>query len=238
MQDKKYLYAAVALVMLIAVYTFGKVPLIQHIYGSKAEAFAEESLFEQITMLPQEYKQDASFGKYEAVLNFRSEYQVVGRAAYVDIYDTSFYFGFKSKQQELNTVYNAVSPLDISLFIGQTAEDGNWQKIKVTHEYRVVRWRWSSADKVTLNRDEISNSHVIPASTAIRRGFDTISRGDIVYMKGFLLDWNPLGEFDDIDFKTALTAGEIADFKLGGRVSGLCRYFYVTELTVKGYAFK
>lgn len=57
-------------------------------------------------------------------------------------------------------------------------------------------------------------------------------------MKGFLLDWNPLGEFADIDFKTALISGEIADFKLGGRISGLCRYFYITELTVKGYVFK
>lgn len=238
MQDKKYMRAALVLVLLVTVYTFGKVPLIQHVYGSKANTLGKEPLFEQITMLPQEYKQTASFGKYEAALNFRAEYQVTGRAVYVDVYDNSFYFGFKSKQQELNTLYNAVSPLDISLFIGQTAADGNWQKIKVGHEYRVMTWRWSSADKVTVNMDEISNSHIIPASTAIRHGFDTINKGDIVYINGFLLDWNPVGEFADIDFKTALTPGEIADFKLGGRISGLCRYFYVTELTVKGYAFK
>lgn len=238
MQDKKYMRAALVLVLLVAVYTFGKVPLIQHVYGSKANTLGEEPLFEQITMLPQEYKQTASFGKYEAVLNFRAEYQVTGRAVYVDIYDRSFYFGIKGPQQQLNALYNAVSPLDISLFIGQTAADGNWQKIKVGHEYRVMTWRWSSADKVTVSHDEISNSHIIPASTAIRRGFDTINKGDIVYIKGFLLDWNPVGEFAGIDFKTALTPGEIADFKLGGRISGLCRYFYVTELTVKGYAFE
>ena len=238
MQDKKYMCAALVLVLLVAVYTFGKVPLIQHVYGSKANTLGEEPLFEQITMLPQEYKQTAIFGKYEAVLNFRAEYQVTGRAVYVDIYDRSFYFGIKGPQQQLNALYNAVSPLDISLFIGQTAADGNWQKIKVGHEYRVMTWRWSSADKVTVSHDEISNSHIIPASTAIRRGFDTINKGDIVYIKGFLLDWNPVGEFADIDFKTALTPGEIADFKLGGRISGLCRYFYVTELTVKGYAFE
>lgn len=237
MLNKKYLFFLV-LVLLFLAYHFGKIWIIQQIYGVKTESAEELSLAEKITMLPQEYKQTASFGKYEAVLSFRAEYQVWGRAAYVDIYDKSFYFGFKSRQQVLNTIYNAVSPLDISLFIGQTAADGNWQKIKVTHEYRVVRWKWSTADKVTLNKDEISNSHVIPASTAIRRGFDTISKGDIVYMKGFLLDWNPVGEFADIDFKTALTAGEIADFKLGGRISGLCRYFYVTELAVKGYLFK
>ena len=237
MSGKKYLFFW-ALVLLFLAYYLSKIWIIQQIYGVKTESADEQFSFEQITILPQDYRQSASFGKYEAVLDFRAEYQVIGRAVYVDIYDRSFYFGIKGPQQQLNALYNAVSPLDISLFIGQTAENGNWQKIKVGHEYRVLTWRWRPADKVTVNHDEVSNSHVIPASTAIRRGFDTISKGDIVQMKGFLLDWNPVGEFADIDFKTALTPGEIADFKLGGKISGLCRYFYVTELAVKGYAFK
>lgn len=237
MRNKKYLIFAM-LILLSGAYFFGKILLIRQIYGIEAESTIEAPLYEQITMLPQEYRENARFGKYDVLINFRAEYQVVGRAVYVDVYDNSFYFGFKSKQQELNTLYNAVSPLDISLFIGETAQDGNWQKIKVGHEYRVLTWQWQRSDKVTVNMDEISNSHVIPANTAVRRGFDTIRKGDIVYLNGFLLDWNPLGEFEDINFKTALTAGEIADFKIGGRISGLCRYFYVTELAVGGYTFK
>lgn len=237
MRNKKYLIFAM-LILLSGAYFFGKILLIRQIYGIETESTIEAPLYEQITMLPQEYRENARFGKYDVLINFRAEYQVVGRAVYVDVYDNSFYFGFKSKQQELNTLYNAVSPLDISLFIGETAQDGNWQKIKVGHEYRVLTWQWQRSDKVTVNMDEISNSHVIPANTAVRRGFDTIRKGDIVYLNGFLLDWNPLGEFEDINFKTALTAGEIADFKIGGRISGLCRYFYVTELAVGGYMFK
>lgn len=237
MHNKKYLIFAM-LILLSGAYFFGKILLIRQIYGIETESTIEAPLYEQITMLPQEYRENARFGKYDVLINFRAEYQVVGRAVYVDVYDNSFYFGFKSKQQELNTLYNAVSPLDISLFIGETAQDGNWQKIKVGHEYRVLTWQWQRSDKVTVNMDEISNSHVIPANTAVRRGFDTIRKGDIVYLNGFLLDWNPLGEFEDINFKTALTAGEIADFKIGGRISGLCRYFYVTELAVGGYTFK
>lgn len=237
MRNKKYLIFAM-LILLSGAYFFGKILLIRQIYGIETESTIETPLYEQITMLPQEYRENARFGKYDVLINFRAEYQVVGRAVYVDVYDNSFYFGFKSKQQELNALYNAVSPLDISLFIGETAQDGNWQKIKVGHEYRVLTWQWQRSDKVTVNMDEISNSHVIPANTAVRRGFDTIRKGDIVYLNGFLLDWNPLGEFEDINFKTALTAGEIADFKIGGRISGLCRYFYVTELAVGGYMFK
>lgn len=237
MRNKKYLIFAM-LILLSGAYFFGKILLIRQIYGIETESTIEAPLYEQITMLPQEYRENARFGKYDVLINFRAEYKVVGRAVYVDVYDNSFYFGFKSKQQELNTLYNAVSPLDISLFIGETAQDGNWQKIKVGHEYRVLTWQWQRSDKVTVNMDEISNSHVIPANTAVRRGFDTIRKGDIVYLNGFLLDWNPLGEFEDINFKTALTAGEIADFKIGGRISGLCRYFYVTELAVGGYMFK
>lgn len=237
MRNKKYLIFAM-LILLSGAYFFGKILLIRQVYGIETESTIEAPLYEQITMLPQEYRENARFGKYDVLINFRAEYQVVGRAVYVDVYDNSFYFGFKSKQQELNTLYNAVSPLDISLFIGETAQDGNWQKIKVGHEYRVLTWQWQRSDKVTVNMDEISNSHVIPANTAVRRGFDTIRKGDIVYLNGFLLDWNPLREFEDINFKTALTAGEIADFKIGGRISGLCRYFYVTELAVGGYTFK
>lgn len=237
MRNKKYLIFAM-LILLSGAYFFGKILLIRQIYGIETESTIEAPLYEQITMLPQEYRENARFGKYDVLINFRAEYQVIGRAVYVDVYDNSFYFGFKSKQQELNALYNAVSPLDISLFIGETAQDGNWQKIKVGHEYRVLTWQWQRSDKVTVNMDEISNSHVIPANTAVRRGFDTIRKGDIVYLNGFLLDWNPLGEFEDIKYKTALTAGEIADFKIGGRISGLCRYFYVTELAVGGYTFK
>ncbi len=237
MCNKKYLIFAM-LILLSGAYFFGKILLIRQIYGIETESTIEAPLYEQITMLPQEYRENARFGKYDVLINFRAEYQVIGRAVYVDVYDNSFYFGFKSKQQELNALYNAVSPLDISLFIGETAQDGNWQKIKVGHEYRVLTWQWQRSDKVTVNMDEISNSHVIPANTAVRRGFDTIRKGDIVYLNGFLLDWNPLGEFEDIKYKTALTAGEIADFKIGGRISGLCRYFYVTELAVGGYMFK
>ncbi len=237
MRNKKYLIFAM-LILLSGAYFFGKILLIRQIYGIETESTIEAPLYEQITMLPQEYCENARFGKYDVLINFRAEYQVIGRAVYVDVYDNSFYFGFKSKQQELNALYNAVSPLDISLFIGETAQDGNWQKIKVGHEYRVLTWQWQRSDKVTVNMDEISNSHVIPANTAVRRGFDTIRKGDIVYLNGFLLDWNPLGEFEDIKYKTALTAGEIADFKIGGRISGLCRYFYVTELAVGGYMFK
>ncbi len=237
MRNKKYLIFAM-LILLSGAYFFGKILLIRQIYGIETESTIEAPLYEQITMLPQEYRENARFGKYDVLINFRAEYQVIGRAVYVDVYDNSFYFGFKSKQQELNALYNAVSPLDISLFIGETAQDGNWQKIKVGHEYRVLTWQWQRSDKVMVNMDEISNSHVIPANTAVRRGFDTIRKGDIVYLNGFLLDWNPLGEFEDINYKTALTAGEIADFKIGGRISGLCRYFYVTELAVGGYMFK
>lgn len=237
MRNKKYLIFAM-LILLSGAYFFGKILLIRQIYGIETESTIEAPLYEQITMLPQEYRENARFGKYDVLINFRAEYQVIGRAVYVDVYDNSFYFGFKSKQQELNALYNAVSPLDISLFIGETAQDGNWQKIKVGHEYRVLTWQWQRYDKVTVNMDEISNSHVIPANKAVRRGFDTIRKGDIVYLNGFLLDWNPLGEFEDIKYKTALTAGEIADFKIGGRISGLCRYFYVTELAVGGYMFK
>ena len=157
---------------------------------------------------------------------------------YFDKSHDDFYFGLKTEQQKLDEAYNAVAPLDLSLFIGSTAAEDNWQKINVSHEYRVLIWQYDYADKPVVNMAEISNSHIIPANNNIRRGFDTLSPGDVIFIKGYLVDWHDMGKYQEYEYKTALTPGEIADFKLGGKVSGLCRQFYVTQLQANGYIFE
>ncbi len=218
----------------------GRIVLWQQIFGERQTSEAAQNLYltEKIEMLPESFEQVARFGEYDVALRFRAVYQVYSRAMYVDIYDRDFRIGFKSLQDKYKAVYNAVSPLDLSLFIGETAAEGNWQKIDVSHEYRVVLWEWKYKDNPVVNRDEISNNHILTANLNVRRGFDTIKKGDLVYLSGYLLDWEPLGEYSDMVMKTALTPGEIADFKLGGKTSNLCRYFYVERLETRGYVYQ
>ena len=237
--NKKYLWWLLPVALWLAWVGFARTFLWQRIFGQPmAENAAELPLVEEITLLPQNRQQTVLFGDYAVRLDFRAAYQVRGRAVYVDIYDSGFHLGFKSEQDKANELYNAVSPLDLSLFVGATAAADNWQKIDVSHEYRVIIWEWQYKDNPIVNQDEISNNHIIPANNNIRRGFDTIKKGDIVFLSGYLLDWQPVGEYAYMDMKTALTPGEIADFKLGGKTSSLCRYFYVEQLQVRGFVYQ
>lgn len=235
--SKKYI--AIIIVILLAFwYWQGRTLLWQRAFGTPTNPIVSDNLFEQIEMLPQPFTTTADFKNYKVWLNFRASYQAYARVVYVDVYDRGFYFGFKTDQQKLNEAYNAVSPLDLSLFIGKTAADGNWQKIDISHEYRTLMWQYTYSDNPTVDIAEISNSHIIPANNNIRRAFDTLSPGDIIFIKGYLIDWHDTGEFAEYEYKTALTAGEIADFKIGGKISGLCRQFYVTYLEADGYSYQ
>lgn len=234
---KKYL--AIIIITLVAFwYWQGRTLLWQRVFGKPSDSIVTDTLFERIEMLPQPFTTTADFANYKVWLNFRASYQAYARVVYVDVYDKGFYFGFKTDQQKLNEAYNAVSPLDLSLFIGQTAADGNWQKIAVSHEYRVLIWQYDYDDNPVVNMSDISNSHIIPANNNIRRAFDTLSSGDIIFIKGYLIDWHDTGEFAEYEYKTALTPGEIADFKIGGKTSGLCRQFYVTQIIADGYSYQ
>ena len=234
---KKYLWLLP--ILLVALwYWQGRTFLWQKIFGTPSSPIISDTLFEKIEILPQNFTAVTDFAEYQVLINFRATYEAYARVVYVDTYDDDFYFGLKTEQQKLDEAYNAVAPLDLSLFIGSTAAEDNWQKINVSHEYRVLIWQYDYADKPVVNMAEISNFHIIPANNNVRRGFDTLSPGDVIFIKGYLVDWHDMGKYKEYEYKTALTPGEIADFKLGGKVSGLCRQFYVTQLQANGYIFE
>lgn len=195
-------------------------------------------LNEKIELIENSPQELLPLGKDNIYVQKMASYEVWGRIVYVDIYDTDFYFGKKSEQVKFNKFYNRIAPLDVSLFIGETAKEGNWQKIKVTHEYRAVYWRYKYADNPIVHDEEISNNHIIPANSNIRRSFDIMEKGQIVYMKGFLVDWKGQNQYSSIDFKSATKQGEFASFRLGGDISYLCRQFYVTQVIYNNFVYE
>jgi len=218
---------------------FVKKYLWQQIYAAPAsQTLTEEIIAERIDLLPDQPWQNVTINKQPIKIKFRAEHEICARIGAIDIYDDSFHIGFQSEQSKLNDFYNNVSPLDITLIVGDTAAEGNWQKIKMKHEYRVILYSWQYADHPIVHKNEISNSHIIPATTAVRRGFDTLKTGDIICLKGYLVDWSGIHHKTEINFNTALTPGEIADFYLGGQDSGLCRQFYVTRLIADDHVYQ
>lgn len=66
------------------------------------------------------------------------------------------------------------------------------------HEKRLMITRGKN-----YKSEEAENLHLIPANESIYRGFSTIKRGDIVIIKGYLIDWRGIGDFSYFKVKTA-----------------------------------
>jgi len=114
----------------------------------------------------------------------------------------------------------------------------NWKKFRIRHEQRGA-WVHVIGDEVNLYKpNEWSNVHIIPKNEIIRNGFKTIKRGDIVRIKGFLVDWQGSDEYDYFGIQTARNFADYSEQKLGGQTTLLCMQLFVTELLANGYIFK
>lgn len=211
----------------------------QYLFAEPTEAtISNLPLVFNINPLPESTPQIIPFGKYNIEITLRAEATITARVIYVDFYGQAFYLGKKTPNALMREVYDTVSPLDLSIVSGASAQDGNWQKFEISHEYRTLFYRYEYADRPIFNYGDFNNLHILPASNAVRRAFDILKPGDIVSLKGLLIDWRDTGEFAAFPYRTAQTIGQIADFKLGGQISGLCYYLYVTELATDGYIYR
>lgn len=219
---------------ILKAYTF------QYIYGQKlSENILQDEPFEvNIQKLSDPIEVNITFGKYDFDLIFRAKFKAVTRVVYVDIYDQSFYFGIKPRSARWRDVYNTIAPLDVSIFIGGMAADENWQKFKIEHDYRIMHTLLSKLEGIPIYKDdELQNIHTIPATKNIRRGFDTVKRGDVIKLEGYLVDWREMGEFADTLEQGALKMSEISEEKIGGEYANLCMFLYVTKLVANGYIY-
>lgn len=239
LSQRKILFVISALCIAAAWYTFGRRHAWRLIFAEPAaENVSEETLVFNIKPLPESDPQIIPFGEYNIEIKVKAQAEITARVIYIDFYDHTFRIGIKTPNMRMKEIYDTVSPLDLSIVSGASAQDGNWQKFAVKHEYRTLFYRYEYADRPVFNHGDFNNLHILPASNAVRRAFDTLQNGDIVLLKGLLIDWRDTGEFAAFPYKTAESIGQIADFKLGGQISGLCYYLYVTELTTGGYVFR
>lgn len=202
----------------------------------------EPALVESITPIENPPIEKMHIGGEDIYMKKVVKYQTWARAMYVDIYDRNFYIGFRPLSAKFDKFYNEIAQLDISLFTGETAKDGNWQKFDVKHDYRVFMIRASNVhDMPVFNNEEVSNNHTIPANKNIRRAFDIIKKGRLVYLEGYWVDW--WGKVDgmyDISFDSPREIGQYHDknFLYGGQITGKCRQIYVTKVIYNGYVYE
>lgn len=179
-----------------------------------------------ITPIKDKKKQKYSVGKYVISYEAQAEINLRARAVYIDFNNGLF----SSWDYYSNPVYDTVSPVDLSVFIGSMAK--NWKEYRVKHEKRAMLVYGD------VKIGEWENLHIIPATRNIYKGLKTIHVGDVVSIKGYLINWQGTGEYNNLKIETALSFETESKEKIGGRFTWLCMQLLATELKVRNYIYK
>lgn len=224
--NKKLLkYILVFCVVFILAFPFIRKIHSQVIYGIPEYKKINVAKKPNISLIENPQKEILKTLNYSIEITKIASIELEARVVYIENYDKLFSYDYYE-----HPLYDEVAPLDLSVFVGEMAE--NWKKYKVSHDQRVLFVHNN------VNFAEWTNLHIIPSNNFIRKGFYTISRGDEVYLKGYLIDWNGIGDFDYFKIKTARSFGDTSQEKVGGNFTWLCSQFFVEELNVNGFTYK
>ena len=90
---------------------------------------------------------------------------------------------------------NEFSPIDIALGWGRMSDQAITDQIDIKQQHRWYVWH---TDHFPIPRNEIekssSNVHIIPANKEIEAQLDDVLRGNIIQLKGKLVNVNKIGE--------------------------------------------
>jgi hypothetical protein len=118
-----------------------------------------------------------------------------------------------------------LSPTDLALGWGSMATAEMLDKVSITQRNRWFYW-WVARDFTPELGREISNHasnmHIIPASPVVKESLDSIEKGQIVYLKGYLIEANAK---DGWKWRSSLSREDTGD--------GACELFWVEDLKIR-----
>ena len=167
----------------------------------------------------------------------RAKYELYGR-----IIDLERYHGlwerFAHDYDQSRMIYNALSPLDLVIGYGQMAEPKQIAQFRFKHEYRLMWWQPKTKlpNMVTL-LSQFNNFHIIPATPRLALATKALMRGDMVRLKGFLVDvTTPL--FDWWKLTTGTGHHQYHKEFYGGQYATMCFVVYVQEMQIGRNIYK
>jgi hypothetical protein len=117
----------------------------------------------------------------------------------------------------------AISPTDLALGWGGMSDSAILEKLSISQGTRW--WRWYSSDP-PLARGEIegsaANMHIIPADDAVAAALDRVREGDIVALRGYLVE---AVRDDGWRWRSSLSRSDTG--------SGACELIWVEDLRVR-----
>lgn len=118
-----------------------------------------------------------------------------------------------------------LSPTDLALGWGSMATKELLDKVAITQGNRWYYWYVARDFTQELGREistHSSNMHIIPATPAVEKALSAVKKGQVVYIKGFLIQANAN---DGWKWRSSLSREDTGD--------GACELVWATELQVK-----
>jgi hypothetical protein len=117
-----------------------------------------------------------------------------------------------------------LAPVDLALGWGSMSDQAVLDRIEVSQGARWYHTRYEYPAPLP-DRDIIrqsGNMHLVPASTAILARLKEIRRGDVVWLRGYLVDADHESGFR---WRTSLSREDTGD--------GACELFYIERITIE-----
>ncbi|MBQ8482357.1 MAG: hypothetical protein IJ532_07485 [Alphaproteobacteria bacterium] len=165
------------------------------------------------------------------IVSPKVKYAVTGKVAYVERY-SGWWEKFAHGYDPSHSIYNDLSPIDLTLVYGSLADKEKYSLINFDHEYRTAKLTYPR-NSVSYNEliDYLNNYHIIPANNHIRRALDTILTDDTIYIEGYLSDVTAVEEPRFI-LKTGLRHNQWHKELYGGNYAPMCFVLYTTKIVI------
>ncbi len=131
-----------------------------------------------------------------------------------------------SKKEYTQGIYGRVAPVDLALGWGRMSYPSVVSRLSISQRDRFYYWRSGSAPP--LPPSEIStnsaNVHILPATQGIKNEIMKIGRGQIVSLKGYLVNYKEGNARSWWTVESSLTRKDTGD--------GACEVFYVEKVQI------
>ena len=169
-----------------------------------------------------------NFGEKPITFLPQKAYAVNARIGYIDRYD-GLWEKFYHEHDKRRKIYNSFAPLDLTLVHGQSAFHKKFNSC-FKHEYRLL---WSCPE---IGSNFFNNYHIIPVNSNVRKGLETLRKGDIIHVEGLLVNVQ-VPSWHEMKTGTSHNMTHEDQFA-GGLYTGMCFILYLKKLAVGGYIYE
>jgi len=125
-----------------------------------------------------------------------------------------------------------LAPCDVAMVWGALAEDDAWRRLDWSQDGRWYFWHWSGEQPfptATVIRNS-SNTHIVPASSNLKRAARSLGRGDIAELSGELVRIEGRRGAERVTWRSSLSREDVGD--------GSCELLYLRRLRVNGKVYE